>query len=172
MTTYNGIVRDALWGQSPTKWVLFGIVTQGEHLIRASQNYWGDSASSEPKHQRLVSKVCRGYEQVLDRVERAEKAEAYLAQMADAARAASPVDPPGPKPGAEAASRTMWEIALTILNDPARAPAIKHGWRSAIAREVEVEAKTQGLHYDADSIAKMLRPSLTEWERKNVPIKS
>ena len=168
--SYNAYVHSVLWGtQPPTKWALFAVVSDGENLIRMSERYWAENAPSELQHRRLVAKIVRGYAQVRERVDRADKIDEYLAQLANSGLAVSRVDPPGPKPGAEAATRLMWEIALNILNDPKRTPQIKHGWRKTLARMVETEAKARGLQYDVDSIAKMLRPSLTEWEGRNLP---
>jgi hypothetical protein len=153
-TTHNALVRDALWGQQPpTKWALMGIVLHGENLIRTSRYYWGEEADCEPRHQRLVSKVFRGYEQVRERVERAEKVEAYLSRLADAKPSVS--DPPGPKPGVGSQKGRVLQLADEIMNSGAR-PQFEHGWKERLAEAIWTQLQADRLPYKIGSIRRYL----------------
>jgi hypothetical protein len=71
--------------------------------------------------------------------------------------------PSGPKPGEPSVKELMWNIALGILTDGPR-PPLGRGRLTALARLVN-KAANKG-HKD-DSVRKIIRPSLREWERQN-----
>jgi hypothetical protein len=81
-----------------------------------------------------------------------------------AARPASH-DRPGPKPGGKSEKRQACAIAESILNsDAADPPPRGYGRVSALARLVKPKLTKQ---YDEQSIQKMIRSAVREWEKQN-----
>jgi hypothetical protein len=73
---------------------------------------------------------------------------------------------PGPK-GKQKIAKLAWQIALEILADNARRPPPGYGRCISLARGVNAELTKQGHQYQADSIRKMIGPSLREWEGRH-----
>jgi hypothetical protein len=75
--------------------------------------------------------------------------------------------PPGPKGGERSVDQLAWRIALTILGDERKRPTRRHGWKTALARMVNVELAKQGHQRQGDSVRKAISRSLRDWEAKN-----
>lgn len=73
------------------------------------------------------------------------------------------VNPPGPKPGRKGATRTMWQIAEAILRGPEWRDR-RRGWRITLAGEIKGRLPA-GMDYDPESIRKMLKGALDDWEK-------
>jgi hypothetical protein len=80
---------------------------------------------------------------------------------------ASQNDPPGRKPGQQPAKRLVCSIALSILNDEAQRPPPGHGRKAALARMVDTRLRENGKIYKENTIARLMRDSVKEWEAKN-----
>jgi hypothetical protein len=97
------------------------------------------------------------------------------AVLSSSATAATTTRPPdgapeasrsGPK-GKQRIAELAWQAALAILGDNARRPPSGYGRLSTLARQVNAELAKQGHHYQADSIRKVIGPSLRDWERRH-----
>jgi hypothetical protein len=71
---------------------------------------------------------------------------------------------PGPKPGHKTEKDRACSEALNILNNDAERPAKRHGRNIMIARRVK---ERLGIDHQPDSIAKMIRPTIADWEKRN-----
>jgi hypothetical protein len=80
---------------------------------------------------------------------------------------ASQNDPPRPKPGQQSAKDRLCQAALSILNDPAKRPPRGHGRKAKIARLLYKLQPDDGRRYEEDSIVRMIRDTITEWETNN-----
>jgi hypothetical protein len=80
---------------------------------------------------------------------------------------ASQNDPPGRKPGEQPAKGLICSIALSILNDEAQRPPPGHGRKAALARMVGTCLEEIGKTYKENTIARLMRDSVKEWEAKN-----
>jgi hypothetical protein len=74
---------------------------------------------------------------------------------------------PGPKDGEKSVKDLACEIALQILDDEAQRPNLGYGRLAAVARTVNAELAGRGYQYLDNSIVKMIRPSLRDWETRN-----
>jgi hypothetical protein len=74
-------------------------------------------------------------------------------------------DPPGRKPGRPSAKDRFCGTALSILNDDAQRPAAGHGRKAELARLVG--ARLKGYPHRENTIAKMIRSTVNEWEKKH-----
>jgi hypothetical protein len=75
--------------------------------------------------------------------------------------------PPGPKPGERTGKQRACELTSAILADEQRRPRRRHGRLTEIARMVAEDLRREGLNYAAQSVEKVIRPTLKEWEAKN-----
>jgi hypothetical protein len=80
---------------------------------------------------------------------------------------AEPNDPPGPKPGRQTPKDRASKAVLSILNDSAKRPIPGHGRRTELARMVCTDLQNQGQSYQENSVQKMIRGTVTDWEAKN-----
>ncbi len=76
-------------------------------------------------------------------------------------------DPRGRKPGEQPAKGLIFSIALSILNDKAQRPPPGHGRKAALARMVDTRLRENGKIYKENTIARLMRDSVKEWEAKN-----
>ena len=76
-------------------------------------------------------------------------------------------DPRGRKPGEQPAKGLICSIALSILNDKAQRPPPGHGRKAALARMVDTRLRENGKIYKENTIARLMRDSVKEWEAKN-----
>jgi hypothetical protein len=76
-------------------------------------------------------------------------------------------DPPGRKPGRMSAKALACRAALAILDDASRRPPPGHGRKAALARMVCNELRNYGPSYQEDTVQKMIRGTVKEWEAAN-----
>jgi hypothetical protein len=76
-------------------------------------------------------------------------------------------DPPGPKPGQQPVADLACTIAVSILNDETQRPARRHGRKAELARMVCARLPGNGRTYKEDTIVKLIRGAVKEWEDKN-----
>ena len=74
---------------------------------------------------------------------------------------------PGPKPGHETAKRRVDDAVRTILESDAERPPKGRGRMVSLARIVQERLASEGLRYRLNSIEKMIRPAVKEWEKRN-----
>jgi hypothetical protein len=75
-------------------------------------------------------------------------------------------EPPGPKPGRTPAADRAWAAAENILNSSER-PRKVRGRLTRLAKLVRARLADAGANYEQNTIEKMIRPGLRDWERKN-----
>lgn len=80
---------------------------------------------------------------------------------------ASQSNPPGRKPGQQSAKDLICRIALLILNDAAQRPPPGHGRKAVLARMVVERLKESGKTYMENTIARLIRGTVEDWEKNN-----
>ncbi len=83
------------------------------------------------------------------------------------ARPRSQSSPPGRKPGQDSSKAEACRIALSILDDDARRPPRRRGRLAQLTRMVCGALNNDGKPYQANTIEKLIRNSVKEWEEKN-----
>jgi hypothetical protein len=73
----------------------------------------------------------------------------------------------GRKGGEKSPKAVAWKIAEGILLDEEKRPPRGHGRLTALARAVQPLLKQEGYPREIDTIAKDIRPSFHDWERRN-----
>jgi hypothetical protein len=74
---------------------------------------------------------------------------------------------PGPKPGDQTAKPRAHDEVRAILSNDAKRPLRGHGRIAKLARMVREKFALEGIHYELNSIEKMIRPAAKEWEERN-----
>jgi hypothetical protein len=74
---------------------------------------------------------------------------------------------PGPKPGCATAKSRADDAARAILGNDAERPPKGHGRTTKLARMVQEKLASEGFAYQLNSIEKMIRPAVKEWEQRN-----
>jgi len=74
---------------------------------------------------------------------------------------------PGPKPGYETAKRRAHDAVRTILGNDAERPPKARGRMVNLARMIQERFASEGFRYEVNSIEKMIRPAVKEWEERN-----
>ena len=74
---------------------------------------------------------------------------------------------PGPKPGDQTAKPRAHDAVRAILSNDAERPLRGHGRTAKLARMVQEKFASEGIHYELNSIEKMIRPAVKEWEERN-----
>jgi hypothetical protein len=74
---------------------------------------------------------------------------------------------PGPKPGHETAKRLVDDAVRTILESDAERPPKGHGRIVSLARIIQERLASEGPRYKLNSIEKMIRPTVKQWEERN-----
>jgi hypothetical protein len=72
----------------------------------------------------------------------------------------------GPKPGQTTAKDRACQIALEILSDEKRRPQFKHGWKTALARQVHQALAAEGFPYGQAWVEKAIRPTINECAKR------
>jgi hypothetical protein len=73
----------------------------------------------------------------------------------------------GPKPGYETAKRRADDAVRAILDNDAERPLKGRGRMVTLARMVQEKFASEGIRYELNSIEKMIRPAVKEWEKRN-----
>jgi hypothetical protein len=74
---------------------------------------------------------------------------------------------PGPKPGYQTAKPRADDVVRGILSNDANRPLRGRGRMVKLARMVQEKFASEGIHYELNSIEKMIRPAVKEWEERN-----
>jgi hypothetical protein len=74
---------------------------------------------------------------------------------------------PGPKAGAQSRKGLACDIALSILEVETKRPPRGHGRLTKLAGMVKAELTRCGPVYNVDSVRKMIKDSVRDWEGKN-----
>jgi hypothetical protein len=74
---------------------------------------------------------------------------------------------PGPKDGKQSVKDLACKIALQVLNDEAQRPKLGYGRLTTLAGIVNAKLARLGHQYKGDSVGKMIRPTVREWEARN-----
>jgi hypothetical protein len=74
---------------------------------------------------------------------------------------------PGPKPGYETAKCRAHDAVRTILGNDAERPPKGRGRMAKLARMIQERFASEGIRYELNSIEKMIRPAVKEWEERN-----
>jgi hypothetical protein len=74
---------------------------------------------------------------------------------------------PGPRPGYGTPKALAHNAVHAILANDAERPPKGYGRTVKLARMVQAKLAYDGVHYQPNSIEKMIRPALKEWEKRN-----
>jgi hypothetical protein len=74
---------------------------------------------------------------------------------------------PGPKPGQETIKRRADNAVRAILDDDAKRPPKGRGRMVTLARMIRESFLPEGIHYEQNTIERMIRPAVKEWEKRN-----
>lgn len=74
---------------------------------------------------------------------------------------------PGPKPGYQTAKPRADDVVRAILSNGAKLPPRGRGRIVKLARMVQEKFASEGIQYQLNSIEKMIRPAVREWEQQN-----
>jgi hypothetical protein len=80
---------------------------------------------------------------------------------------AAQTDPPGRKAGRQSGKGRASRAVLSILNDDTKRPIRSHGWKAELARMVCTVLQSDGDTYEENSVQKMIRDTVKDWEDKN-----